>query len=104
MGGKTLVNMAHVNFREKMIDYKKEIVITSENGLHTRPAARFVNEAKKFSSQIFLESNGKKANAKSLFKLQLLGLSKGTPVTLLAEGDDARQAVIHLSEIISNLN
>ena len=64
--------------------YEKQVEITAENGLHTRPAAQFVKEAKGFDADITVTSNGKSASAKSLFKLQTLGLVKGTQVTILS--------------------
>ncbi|WP_108649649.1 HPr family phosphocarrier protein [Dongshaea marina] len=83
--------------------YEKSVVITAENGLHTRPAAQFVKEAKAFESAISVESNGKSASAKSLFKLQTLGLTKGTEVLIKAEGDDAEQAVEKLVALMDEL-
>lgn len=83
--------------------YKKEIVITAANGLHTRPAAQFVKEAKAFNSDITVTSNGKSANAKSLFKLQTLGLTQGTVITISAEGDDEKAAVEHLVKLLPEL-
>ena len=50
--------------------FQQEVTITAPNGLHTRPAAQFVKEAKGFTSEITVTSNGKSASAKSLFKLQ----------------------------------
>jgi phosphocarrier protein HPr len=61
--------------------FQQEVTITAPNGLHTRPAAQFVKEAKGFTSEITVTSNGKSASAKSLFKLQTLGLTQGTVVT-----------------------
>ena len=58
--------------------FQQEVTITAPNGLHTRPAAQFVKEAKAFQSEITVTSNGKSASAKSLFKLQTLGLTQGT--------------------------
>ncbi|WP_343183135.1 HPr family phosphocarrier protein [Buchnera aphidicola (Neophyllaphis podocarpi)] len=83
---------------------KKEIKIKSTNGLHTRPAAQLVKKAKEFSSNITITANGKSANAKSLFKLQTLGLIQGTIITLSAEGDDEKKAIKHLTETINELN
>ena len=57
----------------------------------TRPAAQFVKEAKEFQSEITVVSGGKSASAKSLFKLQTLGLTKGTNVTIQADGPDAQK-------------
>lgn len=83
--------------------FQKEVMITAINGLHTRPATQFVKEAKNFNSEIIVESNGKQANAKSLFKLQTLGLNKGSLIIIFANGSDEQQAVHHLIEFISKL-
>ncbi|AMA64628.1 Phosphocarrier protein HPr [Candidatus Arsenophonus lipoptenae] len=85
--------------------FQQEVTITAANGLHTRPAAQFVKEAKNFSSEITLtyNGNGKSASAKSLFKLQTLGLTQGTVVTISAEGEDEKKAVEHLVKLMSEL-
>ncbi|WP_434356394.1 phosphocarrier protein Hpr [Parasalinivibrio latis] len=83
--------------------FQKDVVITAENGLHTRPAAQFVKEAKGFDADITVTSNGKSASAKSLFKLQTLGLTKGTNVTISAEGAQAQAAVEHLVKLMDEL-
>ncbi|MCV5224713.1 HPr family phosphocarrier protein, partial [Escherichia coli] len=44
--------------------YEKQVEITAENGLHPRPAAQFVKEAKAFDADITVTSNGKSASAK----------------------------------------
>lgn len=83
--------------------FQQEINITAPNGLHTRPAALFVKEAKNFSSEITLTYNGKSASAKSLFKLQTLGLTQGTVITISAEGEDEQKAVEHLVKLMAKL-
>ncbi|EFL91381.1 phosphohistidinoprotein-hexose phosphotransferase component of PTS system (Hpr) [Candidatus Regiella insecticola LSR1] len=83
--------------------FKQEVTITAPNGLHTRPAAQFVKEAKTFSSDITVTSNKKSASAKSLFKLQTLGLAKGSKVTIQAQGDDEQKAVEHLVKLMNDL-
>ncbi len=82
--------------------FQQEVTITAPNGLHTRPAAQFVKEAKAFASEITVTSNGKSASAKSLFKLYL-GLTQGTVVTLSAEGEDEQKAVEHLVKLMAEL-
>ncbi|AEO07891.1 HPr family phosphocarrier protein [Buchnera aphidicola] len=82
---------------------KNEVKITAPHGLHTRPAAQFVKEAKKFISEISIIYNGKSVNAKSLFKIQTLGLIQGSLITLLAEGEDEKKAIEHLSAIMTEL-
>lgn len=71
--------------------------------VYTRPAAQFVKEAKAFTSDITLSSGGKSASAKSLFKLQTLGLTQGTVVTISAEGEDEQQAVEFLVKLMGEL-
>ncbi|QJC33465.1 HPr family phosphocarrier protein [Enterobacteriaceae endosymbiont of Donacia clavipes] len=82
---------------------EKEIIIHNNNGFHTRPAALFVKEAKNFVSNITITSNGKTVNAKSLFKIQTLGLTKGTLITLKVSGKDEKNAIEHLIKIIQKL-
>ena len=83
--------------------YEKKVDVNAENGLHTRPAAQFVKEAKDFEADITVTSNGRSASAKSLFKIQTLGIVKGTTLTISAEGVQAQQAVDHLVALIKHL-
>ncbi len=83
--------------------YKQEVEITAENGLHTRPAAQFAKEAKQFDATITVEANGKEVSATSLFKLQTLGLTKGTMVTIKAEGAQEQEAVDYLVKLMDEL-
>ncbi|WGS66302.1 HPr family phosphocarrier protein [Enterobacteriaceae bacterium ET-AT1-13] len=82
---------------------KKEIFINAKNGLHIRPAAKLVKEAKKFNSEIIIEYNNKKVNAKSLFKIQTLGVLQGDKINILIKGNDEQKAFDHLLNIIKNL-
>lgn len=83
--------------------YQKKTIITASNGLHTRPATQFVKKAKNFNSEITIISNGQKASAKSLFKLQTLGLSKNSIITISANGPDEEEAVQNLIKFIATL-
>ncbi|QTM69406.1 HPr family phosphocarrier protein [Buchnera aphidicola (Hormaphis cornu)] len=83
--------------------FQKEVTIQSPNGLHTRPAAQFVKAAQKFISNINVTAQGKTANAKSLFKLQTLGLVFNSNIILSAEGTDEKEAVEFLSKLILEL-
>ncbi|KAK5994733.1 Phosphocarrier protein HPr [Cladobotryum mycophilum] len=83
--------------------FQQEATITAPNGLHTRPAAQFVKEAKSFQSEITITADGKSASAKSLFKLQTLGLTQGTTVIITAEGEDEQKAVEHLVKVMGEL-
>lgn len=83
--------------------YHKDVVISAENGLHVRPAAQLVKSSQSFACEITFAANGKSVSAKSLLKLQTLGLAKGTTVTISAAGEDEQRAVLTLVELLESL-
>ncbi|MFJ5160039.1 HPr family phosphocarrier protein [Pantoea sp. NPDC088449] len=80
-----------------------EIVITNPTGLHTRPGASFVKEAKRFQSEILVKKGDKIANGKSLMKLLQVGISYQDKISISAEGPDEEAALSALSTFISSL-
>ena len=52
---------------------EKEATVVPEAGLHARPAARFIKEAKGFSSEIVVVKDGQEVSAKSALRLMTLG-------------------------------
>lgn len=72
---------------------EKEIVVHLKTGLQARPAALFVQEANRYSADIFLEKGGKKVNAKSIMGIMSLAIGEGGEVTLTAEGNDEQEAI-----------
>ena len=83
--------------------YQKTVTIVAPHGIHTRPAALLVKEAKAFDCDVIIECNGKQASAKSLFKLQTLGLYQGVSVTILASGEQAEAAVDKIASLLLTL-
>lgn len=77
-----------------------KIEILNKTGLHARPAATFVKTAQKFKSNITITKDAKQANAKSIVSLLSIGASKGSIVTITAEGVDESQALTELTELI----
>jgi catabolite repression HPr-like protein len=78
----------------------KEIEVKLRTGLQARPAALFVQEANRFSADIFLEKGGKKVNAKSIMGLMSLAVGSGVVINIIADGDDEEKAIRVLSEFI----
>jgi phosphocarrier protein len=74
--------------------------IVNELGLHARAATRLVQTATRFSSEVELEKDGQRANAKSVMGVLLLCGQKGARVTVIARGDDAAEAVLAIGELI----
>lgn len=69
------------------------VEIKLQNGREARPVAMLVQVASKFESRIYLESTGKKVNAKSIMGMMSLGLDNGDQVMVTAEGTDEEAAV-----------
>lgn len=80
---------------------EKEATVGPTEGLHARPAAIFVREAKKYASEIKISHGGREANAKSSLQILTVGAKKGDVIAIRAEGEDAEQATDALVEVIS---
>jgi len=79
---------------------ERTVTIGSKLGLHARPAAVFVQNAKGFQSQIKLSKNDKIVNAKSILSVLALGAEQGDQVILQADGNDAEPAVSKLASLL----
>ena len=80
------------------------VTIINQLGLHTRAAAKLVNLAAGFQSQIEMVrlDNGQKANCKSIMAMMLLGATCGTVIVLKITGEDADNARKAIVELIKN--
>ena len=79
---------------------EKSIVIKNKQGLHARPAALFVQIANKFNSEITITKGRHKVNGKSIMGIMMLEAGSGSKVTIVADGDDAEQAVKELENLL----
>ena len=80
--------------------FKKDIVVRCESGLHNQQATYFVQKANEFECSIYLESENRKMNAKSLLGIMTLGWVTGAVVTISASGADAEAAVNSLEVLL----
>jgi len=83
-----------------MARLEKQVLIKRKHGLHARPATLFVQIANKFNSSIKVKSKKEVADGKSIIAILSLGLNKGTKISIVAEGDDAKEALAELIEFI----
>jgi catabolite repression HPr-like protein len=81
-----------------MVEQQVEVLL--KTGLQARPAALFVQEANRFSSDIYIEKDGKKVNAKSIMGLMSLAVSSGSVITLIADGPDEKEALEALTKYV----
>ena len=80
--------------------FNKEVIVRCESGLHNKQVTYFVQKANEFKSSIWLESENRRMNAKSLLGIMSLGIVTGATVTLSAEGPDAEDAVNALEAML----
>ena len=69
------------------------IMVLNRQGLHARPAARFVSTANQFDSDIQITRGDKTANAKSINQVATLAVKQGDEVQIAATGEDAEAAL-----------
>jgi catabolite repression HPr-like protein len=79
---------------------EKKVEVKLRTGLQARPAALFVQEATRFSADVFIEKDGKKVNAKSIMGLMSLAINSGADITLIADGSDEQEALEALTEYV----
>ena len=79
----------------------KEIIVQNQVGLHARPATFFIQKANEFVSNVWIEKEERKVNAKSLLGVLSLGIAQGMTITLLADGQDEEDALNGLMALIN---
>ncbi|SMB99678.1 phosphocarrier protein [Thermanaeromonas toyohensis ToBE] len=81
---------------------ERQVIVTNEAGLHARPAALFVKTAQTFKSKVVIKHGEREADAKSILGVMGLGITKGTPIIIWAEGEDEREAVEALEKLVAS--
>ena len=80
----------------------QQVTIINKLGLHARAASKLVNQASQFESDVYIDKNGNRVNAKSIMGVMMLAASKGTEVLLEAEGDDEQACLEAMVKLINN--
>jgi len=81
---------------------KQDILIINKLGLHARASTKLTQTASQFKSDIWIERNGRRVNAKSIMGVMMLAASKGSTVTLESTGADESVAMDALLALINN--
>lgn len=82
---------------------EKSVIVKNETGLHARPAAALVQFVKGIEGDVELVKEGKVANAKSIFNVMALGISKDTEILVRVTGDNEEEDLDKVVEFIENL-
>lgn len=83
----------------------QDVIVCNKLGLHARPAMQFVDLANQFKSEVKVIKGGEEpgeADGKSVMQMIILAAVEGTPLKIIAEGDDANEAADKLAELVND--
>ena len=81
---------------------KAEAEIVNKLGLHARASAKLTQLASSFASDVWLERNGRRVNAKSIMGVMMLAAGKGSKVIVETEGERADEALQAIEALIAD--
>ena len=73
-------------------------VVTDTQGIHSRPAGLFVQEASRCKCSVTISKDGVEVDAKRILGVIKLGAKHGDEVTVRCEGPDEDAAIEKLSK------
>ena len=79
---------------------RKEVTVSNVSKKHDNPIAELVQVACRFDSNITLESDNRKINAKSIMGIMAFNPSKGMTVNIVAEGKDEEEALLAMEKFL----
>lgn len=79
-----------------------ELEIKNRKGLHARAAAAFVKAIENLDARVEVERIGQAVDGCSIMGRMMLAASKGTVITVTAEGAEAQKALDELTRLINN--
>lgn len=72
---------------------RKEIIVSNVADQHDNPIAELVQMACKYDSEIILESDNRRINAKSIMGIMAFNPSEGMTVNIVTSGQDEEEAL-----------
>ena len=78
----------------------KEIVVSDLSREHDNPIAELVQVACQFDSNIVLENDNRKINAKSIMGIMAFNPTQGMTVNIVADGSDEQEALVAREKVL----
>lgn len=78
------------------------LTIVNKLGLHARAAAKLVNTASHYSSEITIKRDSREANAKSIMGVMMLSAAKGCELTVVVDGNDEQAALGAIKSLVTS--
>lgn len=79
---------------------ERVVEIRNKLGLHARAAAKLVHTASGFKSDVKIRKGDEEVDGKSILGILLLAAGRGSTVTLKADGEDEREALDAIEQLI----
>jgi phosphocarrier protein len=80
----------------------RAVTVTNALGMHARAAAKFVRLASSFEAHVRVARDGRTMDGKSIMGILLLAASRGTVITISADGSDEDAAVEALATLVES--
>jgi phosphotransferase system HPr (HPr) family protein len=81
----------------------QKVILKNKIGLHARPAAIFVKQARNYDSDIIIKKGIQEANGKSIISIMALGATKGDELIMITKGSDEDKAILDLSTLLGSM-
>ena len=81
---------------------EKSMEIQLKNGLEARPVAVLVQIASQHESTVYIETKGKRVNAKSIMGMMSMGLQSGDEVIITVNGEDEEVAMENIEKYLTD--
>ena len=81
---------------------KLSLEIINKLGLHARASTKFTQTASQYKSEVWVEKNGRRVNAKSIMGVMMLAAAKGSTIDSEASGPDEAQALAALQALVND--
>ena len=78
----------------------KEVVVSDVSREHENPIAELVQVACQFDSNIVLENDNRKINAKSIMGIMAFNPTRGMTVNIVADGSDEQEAIVAMEKFL----
>lgn len=92
--------MTHQNDGKERKMSEKKIIVSNVEREHENPIAELVQVACQFDSEITLESEEKRINAKSIMGIMAFNPCKGMSVNIVADGKDEQDAIVAMERFL----
>ena len=79
----------------------RNVVVNLAKDAEARPVAMVVQIASQFESNIYVEVEDKKVNAKSIMGMMTLSIAPGEEVTIITKGVDEEEAMNKIEEYLT---